>query len=761
MVLAIALSFSLIACGSEPQIDDDLPVIGGENKKADKEEKPAEVVIGEPVVSTETIPGYKTTEVTSMPDYLYETAEIGSPWRKVSKIASLGDTMYFVSRTEDNSCILTSFDTINQVWNTITNIDTEDAVVGGIGGMSVAENSIWILFGEGVRSGETPTGKEGYYLYHLNLESGESSIVPLGFWSLDKHYYIENIFALDDERAMICNGDFAWVVDAEANVLQNPDVHISGYRNEHRVNGRIFVWADGICELNVGEMSLGEPVADGESLYDSNAGHVLTSDSDSLYATDISTGNKEKLFDWLDVVLSSDDIYGVKGLENSQGDFYYFTNRLLKIEKAMVPQKKPLILACFGNSAEEGYENTLRGLSNNYGNGYTIDRQLKDAVIRFNNTDPEYKIQIKPVVFNSDAERDRILIELASNSDVDIIDTSILPESALGDGVLLDLLPYIDADENISRDDFIPALLKAMCKNGGLYEYVPAYTMLTVAMPESLYPGKENWTPEALKELIKQNQNGRLPMGRDILTYSFAWAATAEFMDWDSGTCRFDSPEFTAWLEILKMLPMENEDWSDGMPKGKKPFEITHDFAGVFGSLIEREIGEDYCVPGFPGAEGSGSYYIKMGTGIYMKRMGDDCKLLTCGNNTRLGIMASGENVDGAWRFMRTFMKGGRPKTLSQGIPTLKENFENSIALEREMAERFLKENPNMKFFDEHDEKMLRELVEDTDKMANTDPALVNTIISEMNAYIDGKGTAADCAAQIQSRVSIYMAEHS
>ena len=33
---------------------------------------------------------------------------------------------------------------------------------------------------------------------------------------------------------------------------------------------------------------------------------------------------------------------------------------------------------------------------------------------------------------------------------------------------LVDLLPYIDADDSISRDDFIPTLLNGMIKNGGL-----------------------------------------------------------------------------------------------------------------------------------------------------------------------------------------------------------------------------------------------------------------------------------------------------
>ena len=44
--------------------------------------------------------------------------------------------------------------------------------------------------------------------------------------------------------------------------------------------------------------------------------------------------------------------------------------------------------------------------------------------------------------------------------------------------------------------------------------------------------------------------------------------------------------------------------------------------------------------------------------------------------------------------------------------------------------------------------------------MVNLDTALVDTILSEINTFLGGKGSAQDCANIIQSKVSIYMAEH-
>ena len=131
---------------------------------------------------------------------------------------------------------------------------------------------------------------------------------------------------------------------------------------------------------------------------------------------------------------------------------------------------------------------------------YSMSDELEDAVIRFNNTDPEYRIVLKPVSYSSSDERDRLLIELATGSDVDVIDTSILPENALKGGLLTDMLPYLDADGAVSRDDFIAPLFNAMLKNGGLYEYTDKFTLMTLISDAGLYPGRQDWTADYIAQ---------------------------------------------------------------------------------------------------------------------------------------------------------------------------------------------------------------------------------------------------------------------
>ena len=61
--------------------------------------------------------------------------------------------------------------------------------------------------------------------------------------------------------------------------------------------------------------------------------------------------------------------------------------------------------------------------------------------------------------------------------------------------------------------------------------------------------------------------------------------------------------------------------------------------------------------------------------------------------------------------------------------------------------------------FGERDADYLRQLVYSTDRMVINDPALLELMRREINAFIGGKYGAQDCALQIQSRASLYLAE--
>ena len=397
-----------------------------------------------------------------------------------------------------------------------------------------------------------------------------------------------------------------------------------------------------------------------------------------------------------------------------------------------MPQKKTLTMLCFFDASKEGYP----------GAAYSYTDELMDAVVRFNNTDPEFRVEIKTKTFENDAERDRLLIELATSDGIDLIDTSLLPENAIGSEMFVDMLPYIDADGELDRGDFIQPLLKAMMRNGALYEYTDKFTLLTLLTQQGIFTGRAAWTTEYIQALV----DGRADLdciSRERMSEGFILAATAEFIDRDTMTCSFDSAAFQNWLRFLNAQPEVIERYENQIV-----FHISTDLAGDAGFWARVMMDGEYAVAGFPDTEGTGSYFMKL-NGVF----GTDAPTLGC--NTRVGILASGENHDGAWRFVRTLMTGERDASLTMGISVLKERFEKTL----EAAVAAQPADSSMDGFNERDAQILREQVYNSQKLVSEDENLRAIIRSEAAAYFAGQRSVEEAAANIQNRVSLYLAE--
>lgn len=364
-----------------------------------------------------------------------------------------------------------------------------------------------------------------------------------------------------------------------------------------------------------------------------------------------------------------------------------------------------------------------------------------DAIIRFNNTDNEFKINVTPVTYSDEHERERLLVELATSDSVDLIDTSLLPENSIKAGFLVDLLPYIDADEIISRDDFIPSLLSAMLKSERLYEYTDKFTLLTMLVNQSLARDHALWTTSEIQTLV---QSGAWSCeSRDNLLDKFVLASTAEFIDWNTMSCSFDSEGFKNWLNLLKTQP-------ETIERHEQPlvFRVSSDFAGDAGLWAKTIVEGNYEVSGFPDTEYTGSYFVKLNS-IF------DYESPTIGENTRIGIMTASKNQDAAWRFVRTLMLDAQDSNIAEGIPVLKARFEKALSnsLSNEVT------NQGIAVFDENDAEIVREQVYNTTKLVHEDEALLHIIRSEANMFFGGQKNLDDAVKQIQSRVSIYLAE--
>ena len=735
--LLMALTMLLTACGrSGGTAAEDLPM------PVDTGETGLAVTIGEPRIPSETEPGYKST-VIEPPDW---AEEFGAG-------TVMGDFFYILTETREGTRAAAAYDTIREQWQRY-DLDMSPVYCARVQKFSAAGGALWVLLREGFGPEDTDHYQDKYYwLLRCDLETGEQSCNKLEFWQEGEPYLLA-LIALDGERALLGNGASSFLVDSRGQLLEELEPLTTGEGFNARIGDSLFVnTPEGLAPLDTENLEYGPALGDirDRTVYSSSLGNILTVQEEKLCRYDPASGSMEELFAWTDVALSYSYMYGWTGMENSRGDIYHLTHSLIKVSLEQIPKKESLVLACFGDGSDDSTVNPFTS--------YVCTDALKDAVIRFNNSDPEYRIEIRPVVYSSEEERELMLIELINSGDVDLIDTSLLPEGAVDAGLLVDLLPYIDADPNLSREDFIPSLLEAMTVKGGLYEYTDRFTLLTMTAPEGLLPEGEDWTAEKILELSDEKAELLLPMSGDELLQCFLWAATAEFIDRDAGTCSFDTGAFASWLELLKTT----YERDTGEYRGKRLFSVWNDFASDAGHSVQSSHGGAYVPLGFPEAQGSGSYFIELarpglngGLGYYEPEL----ELRSSGTNTSLGIMASGEKRDGAWRFMRSFMAGESQPYIYDGIPVRKDSFEK--ALENQL-ERSLENEQEQKLpyelFSEQDAEYLRQLVYTTDKMVINDPALLELMSREINAFIGGKYGAQDCALQIQSRVSLYLAE--
>ncbi|MEI3101892.1 MAG: hypothetical protein V8T45_09185 [Oscillospiraceae bacterium] len=196
-----------------------------------------------------------------------------------------------------------------------------------------------------------------------------------------------------------------------------------------RIGDSLYVnTPEGLAPLDTQNLKYGPALGDirDRAVYSSSLGNILTVHEEKLCRYDPASGSMEALFAWTDVALSYSYMYGWTGMENSKGDIYHLTDSLIKVSLEQIPKKDRLVLACFGDSSDDSTVNPFTS--------YVCTDALKDAIIRFNNSDPEYKIEIRPVVYNSEEERELMLIELINSGDVDLIDTSLLPEGGGLDG---------------------------------------------------------------------------------------------------------------------------------------------------------------------------------------------------------------------------------------------------------------------------------------------------------------------------------------
>ncbi|MCD7769939.1 MAG: hypothetical protein LUH36_07500 [Oscillospiraceae bacterium] len=449
-----------------------------------------------------------------------------------------------------------------------------------------------------------------------------------------------------------------------------------------------------------------------------------------LFGIDLQTGESVFLLQWLDLGIST-PVVNVIALE----DGAFLVAGLSGIT---------LVQAADDSSEESAKTLTLA----------TFDYQdISYAVLNFNQSQSAYQVVIRDYSeYNTGDDNtgglEQLYLDIASGAAPDLYDLRSIPVSQFVRlGLLEDMNSYIDEDPDVDREDYVEALLTAMETDGGLYGLMPHVSVISVAANPSVVGASEQLTLEDIMTLA----DGSDPFGGTLTQYEFIQYMLAgdssPFIDWSSGAGSFDSEDFIQCLELMKLLPeaLEDDEGTD------TPLLYITGVTGygdiLYASLVLDCINSDTDCATFFGLPGT-----------------ENDRLLLYPSNGYWGISSLSENKEGAWTFVRQYLledyqTGNSLSLLKTAWVEMQSDYNSWLEAGGQAAVMFAGQEYDLQVTSDIYYETALSLVENATGIYEENPALTEIILDEASAFLAGVKTAAQAAENIQSRVSIYMAE--
>lgn len=502
---------------------------------------------------------------------------------------------------------------------------------------------------------------------------------------------------------------------------------------------------------------------------------IYLSGSSSLFGLK-SDGTLEEIVNWIDSDLTGDYIENIIPLE--EGDFLVFENDWSTNTTSIYRLTK--------RDASELANTQVITMVMQYSN-MDVMKQVKE----FNKTNTEYRIKVedynKYYEWDEESEKQtnspakQLKQDIAAGKSFDIICMNgnlSLFDNLSSKGALVDLYEYMGKDGTVSKDDIIAPALSAGEKNGKLTSISTSFYLGTYAA-KTKYANKENWTVD---DLIETYNN--LPDGMKLLkggntkmdVFSLFMEGSMSFIDYEKGTCNFDSPEFIKILEFCNRFDNEGEgdeiDWETATNEEMNAYWEEQEvlcrndkalldsvYISDFREYARAEqaiFGDDITLVGYPSETGNGA---------------------SLNFDMSYAIMSNSANKDACWKFISQLFEEDY-QTSDGVIPTLKTAFEKTLdkAMEKpywtdpETGEKHEYDDSYYMMGEEIQIKPLtqekRDYLEQYVLNAKAsrfyyDDSVYPIINEEIEAFFAGEKSAQETAELIQNRVSIVVSEQS
>lgn len=577
-----------------------------------------------------------------------------------------------------------------------------------------------------------------------------------------------NVYICLDQSVMILNKDGNKVCEIETDSWINEifstkdgSVYAVYYGNEgmeiHLVDVNAKAMGEAIKELMVGR-SGGYTFAPG---VDSD---LIFSVNNDLYAYSFGDAAPVKILNWVDCDIDRDDVRSFTILEDGRVmailSSWDYESGASSAEVVFLTKKK-------GSEVPEQKILT-------YGTLY-LDYYIRKEIIEFNRTNQEYRIEVKEYVTEDsiegyDSGQEQMNADIISGKGPDIIElSSVNMRMYAAKGILEDIYPYMDADSEINREDYLENVIKAYEIDGKLYTLPSRFYINTVLAKASNVGERRSITLDELIEIVDG-----FPEGTKLYEYATKSSILMtnvvmnldQYVNWNTGECKFSDGEFVKALEFANRFDAEYKDDTSGLTRPEKIqqnrllMEQTSISSMQEYIMYEAMFGEPITFCGYPTNSDNGSFISNA--------------------SSTMGINAKSPNKDGAWQFIRRSLTEEAQEGSSwggdYGFPVMKSALDKKF--EEDMTEEYYEDvdgtkkrsektswgydNFSVRIFaaKDYEVETIRELIASTDKMYQYDEKMMEIITEEANAYFEGQKTAKETADIIQNRIQVYVNEN-
>ena len=367
---------------------------------------------------------------------------------------------------------------------------------------------------------------------------------------------------------------------------------------------------------------------------------------------------------------------------------------------------------------------------------------------------------------------------------------TVVERTIVEHGMFRDLTPYLNADPEVNFDTVLAAAIRTCTADETVWGIPTAFRTVTLVAPDSLlgpFAGSSGWTVTDLLDCIDALPDGVTPsLGinqRSALDVLLGSNGLAAFMNRETGTCSFDGPDFLRLLRFISTLPKDHEDalktspayatyWDAAMRSDNSGMIEPYHTGKVFLRMIQISRLSDY-------------------TGLEMQFGTKDATLIGYPTATPeipgsgievipelpMIILNTCEHPDKAWTLLKAIL-GEDQQHLNPCIPSLKASYEvkerNSIGSQvhyfyngfiysgSNLPSQYAKQPHITVSIKKEDLDAFRILLDNAGgPYIGSVPLEIREIVEEeISTMTVGVSTAEQCASKIQSRVSIWLAEH-